>query len=160
MTHVTSAGPCFPPPSSWDLPWRRPVATQQAAPVQRDFSRELANKMRGPYVVAATGGVLMQELSGRQASPALQRVLRDAQTTIGSVEFYQVDRPGGVGLAPARELARDLGELGFDLLGLGDSRAVTPRSGPRRTPSPSSACPSRSWTGSQCSSRSRPAARR
>jgi hypothetical protein len=98
------------------------VATQQAAPLQRDFTRELANKMRGPYVVAATGGLLMQELTGRQTSPALQRILRDAQTTIGSVEFYQVDRPGGVGLAPPRELAKDLADVGFDLLGLGDSQ--------------------------------------
>jgi poly-gamma-glutamate synthesis protein (capsule biosynthesis protein) len=94
---------------------------QQPSPVQRDFTKELANKMRGTYVVAATGGFLMQDAVGRQASPAIQRLLREAHTTIGHVELYQLDRPATGPASPApRDVAQDLSDLGFDLLGLGD----------------------------------------
>jgi hypothetical protein len=97
------------------------VETQQATPAQRDFTKELANKMRGSYVVAATGGVLMQDLTGRQASAALSRILRDANTTVGHLEFFPADR-AVLPVAPsARELAQDLTDLGFDLVGLGDA---------------------------------------
>jgi len=97
------------------------VSTQQTPVVQRDFTKELANKMRGTYVVAATGDVLMHEALGRQASPALLKVLQEANTTIGHAEFYQLDRPA-VPVSPAlRDVAQDLSEAGFDLVGLGDS---------------------------------------
>jgi poly-gamma-glutamate synthesis protein (capsule biosynthesis protein) len=96
------------------------VATQQPAAVQRDFTKELANKMRGSYVVAAVGGILMQEPVGRQASPAIQRLLREAHTAIGSLEFYQTDRPSAAPLA--RDLAKDLTELGFDLVGVDETQ--------------------------------------
>lgn len=98
------------------------VETQQAPPVQRDFTRELANKMRGSYVVAATGSLLMQDPVGRQASPEIQRTLKEAHTTIGHLEFYQVDNPQAPVQTLPRELAKDVGELGLDLVGLGDSR--------------------------------------
>ena len=104
------------------LAYTADVETQQAAPVQRDFTKELANKMRGSHVVAFTGSVLMQDVTGRQASPAIQRVLRDANTTVGHLEFYQVDRPLGPIAPSPRELAQDLAGLGFDLLGLGDGQ--------------------------------------
>ena len=39
--------------------------------------------MRGTYVVAATGGVLMQDSTIPQTSAAIQRILRDAHTTFG-----------------------------------------------------------------------------
>lgn len=87
---------------------------------QRDFTKELANKMRGSYVVAATGSVLMQELIGRQASPALQRILRDANTAVGHLEFYAAERPPFPVTVSARDLAQDRVDLGFDLLGAGD----------------------------------------
>jgi hypothetical protein len=98
------------------------VETQQAPAVQRDFTRELANKMRGSYVVAATGSLLMQDPVGRQASPEIQRILREAHTTIGHLEFYQVDNPQAPVQTLPRELVKDVGELGLDLVGLGDGR--------------------------------------
>jgi hypothetical protein len=98
------------------------VETQQAATVQRDFTRELANKMRGSYVVAAAGGLLMQDPVGRQASTEIQRILREAHTAIGHLEFYQVDNPQAPVQPVPRELIKDVGELGLDLVGLGDGR--------------------------------------
>jgi poly-gamma-glutamate synthesis protein (capsule biosynthesis protein) len=96
------------------------VTTQTQA--QRDFTKELANKMRGTYVVAATGSVLIQDAVGRQASPALQRVLHDANTAIGSIETYQLDPPAGsIVTAASSDVARDLSDLGFDMLGTGES---------------------------------------
>lgn len=91
------------------------VETQQA-PLQRDFSRELANKMRGTYIIALTAGLSTQDLVGPQVSPALQRILKDAHTAVGHLENYQSERPLAV-QAPAREVAKDLAGLGFDLLG-------------------------------------------
>ena len=94
----------------------------QGAPGQRDFTKELANKMRGTFVVAATGGVLMQDSTIPQTSAAIQRILRDANTTIGHLEFYDADRsPGPVPSSP-RQLAQNLADLGYDLLGLGDGQ--------------------------------------
>ena len=71
-----------------------PVHTQQQqppagiTPYQRDLTGELANKMKGTYVVAAVGDVLMQEPMGKMIDPALQKVLRDADTTVGNKEHY------------------------------------------------------------------------
>src|SRR6476469_7642230 len=46
--------------------------------LQRDLTKELANKMKGTYVVAAVGDVLMQEPMGKMIDPAIQRILREA----------------------------------------------------------------------------------
>ena len=97
------------------------VSTRQA-PVQRDFSRELANKMRGTYTVAAVGDLLAREPAGKQASAELQKMLQGANTTIGQLEFYEADRgPAVAGLSP-KEFVQDLTTLGFDLLGLGTTQ--------------------------------------
>src|SRR6187455_966586 len=85
------------------------VSTQQAASTasQRDFSKELANKMAGSFVIATAGDLSIQEPVGKQMSPDLQRVLRQANSALGYVEFYQADRrplPGG---ASAKEAAQD-----------------------------------------------------
>lgn len=109
------------------------VATQRTAPgtpqpgitpFQRDLSSELANKMKGTYVVAAVGDVLMQEPMGKMMSPELQRILREADTTVGNKEHYVIDSrnwPHGHGnnWAP-KELAKDLADLGFDFLAPGE----------------------------------------
>ena len=104
------------------------VQTQQAppgiTPFQRDLTKELANKMTGTYVVAAVGDVLMQEPMGKMIDPAIQKILRDADTTVGNKEHYVIDSrdwPYGHGnnWAP-KELAKDLADLGFDLLAPGE----------------------------------------
>jgi len=93
-------------------------------PFQRDLTKELANKMKGTYVVAAVGDVLMQEPMGKMIDPAIQKILRDADTTIGNKEGYVLDSrnwPYGHGgnWAP-KELAQDLADLGFDILAPGE----------------------------------------
>jgi poly-gamma-glutamate synthesis protein (capsule biosynthesis protein) len=93
-------------------------------PFERDLTRELANKMKGTYVVAAVGDVLMQEPMGKMIDPAIQKILRDADTTIGNKEGYVLDArnwPYGHGgnWAP-KELAQDLADLGFDILAPGE----------------------------------------
>jgi hypothetical protein len=106
--------------------WPSPVLTQQPGitPFQRDLTKELANKMKGTYVVAAVGDVLMQEPMGKMIDPAIQKILRDADTTIGNKEGYVLDSrnwPYGHGgnWAP-KELAQDLADLGFDILAPGE----------------------------------------
>jgi hypothetical protein len=47
--------------------------------------------MKGTYVVAAVGDVLMQEPMGKMIDPAIQKILRDADTTIGNKEHYVID---------------------------------------------------------------------
>lgn len=94
------------------------------ATFQRDLTKELANKMKGTYVVAAVGDVLMQEPMGKMIDPAIQKILRDADTTIGNKEGYVLDSrnwPYGHGgnWAP-KELAQDLADLGFDILAPGE----------------------------------------
>jgi poly-gamma-glutamate capsule biosynthesis protein CapA/YwtB (metallophosphatase superfamily) len=108
------------------LAWAPAVFTQQPGitPLQRDLTKELANKMKGAYVVAAVGDVLMQEPMGKMISPELQKQLRDADTTVGNKEHYVIDSrnwPHGHGnnWAP-KELAQDLADLGFDLLAPGE----------------------------------------
>ena len=106
-----------------------PVMTQQQpipgiTPYQRDLTKELANKMKGTYVVAAVGDVLMQEPMGKMIDPAIQKILRDADTTIGNKEHYVIDSRDwayghGNNWAP-KELAKDLADLGFDLLAPGE----------------------------------------
>ena len=95
--------------------------------VYRDLSLELANKMTGNYTIAVVGDVLMQEPMGQRMSPELVNVLQSADTTIGNMEVFMVDRQfwgGEVGYgnnwAP-KELADDWARLGFDLMGAGEA---------------------------------------
>ena len=92
----------------------------------RDLSLELQNKMTGNFVVASVGDVLWQEPAGKRMSPIVREVLRTADTTFGNLEGYLVDRQQWAGSngyqnnwAP-KELARDLADLGFDLMGSGE----------------------------------------
>ena len=92
----------------------RVVSTQQPGitPFERDLTRELANKMSGRYVVSAVGDILMQEPMGKMISPEIQKVLRDADTTVGNKEHYVIDSRNwahghGNNWAP-KELAKDL----------------------------------------------------
>ena len=103
---------------------QQPQPVPGITPFQRDLTKELANKMKGTYVVAAVGDVLMQEPMGKMMDPAIQKILRDADTTVGNKEHYVVDSrdwPHGHGnnWAP-KELAKDLADLGFDLLAPGE----------------------------------------
>jgi Bacterial capsule synthesis protein PGA_cap len=93
----------------------------------RDLTKELANKMTGTYVVASVGDVLWQEPASQRISPAIRNVLRDADTTVGNLEGYLVDRQHWAGpngyqnnWAP-KELAKDLAALGFDLMAPGEA---------------------------------------
>ena len=86
----------------------------------RDLTKELANKMTGTYVVAATGDLLMQEPIGKMIDPKIQQILRGADTTVGNMEALIVDRrdwPHGLnGNWSPKETAADIAGLGFDLL--------------------------------------------
>lgn len=86
----------------------------------RDLTRELANKMAGTYVVAATGDLLMQEPIGKMIDPRIQQILRSADTTVGNMEALIVDRrdwPYGLnGNWSPKETAADIAGLGYDLL--------------------------------------------
>lgn len=92
----------------------------------RDLTKELANKMTGTYTVAVVGDILLQEAVTGLIDPKLQKVLREADTTVGNMEFYLVDRrnwPYGHGnnWAP-KELAKGMADLGFDLMGPGEAQ--------------------------------------
>lgn len=93
----------------------------------RDLQKELANKMTGNFVVASVGDVLWQEPGGKRVSPAIRDILKSADTTFGNLEGYLVDRRNWAGSngyqnnwAP-KELAQDLADLGFDLMGPGEA---------------------------------------
>jgi len=107
-----------------------PPPNTAMVPLTRDLTRELANKTKGTFVVAAVGDVLMQEPMGKMISPEIQRVLREADITVGNKEHYVIDsrawRDGhGNNWAP-KELARDLADLGFDLLAPGEGDGGEP----------------------------------
>lgn len=90
----------------------------------RDLSKELANKTTGTYVVTAVGDVLMQEPMSTLMSPDLLQVLRGANTTIGNMEVYLVDRRNwafgfGNNWSP-KEMAKDYADMGFDMLVSGE----------------------------------------
>ena len=54
----------------------------------RDLTKELANKMTGTYTVAVVGDILFQEAVTDLIDPKLRKVLHDADTTVGNMEFY------------------------------------------------------------------------
>lgn len=93
----------------------------------RDLQNELRNKMDGTYTVAVTGDLLFQEPASKRISPAIKAVLKGADTTIGNLEVYLVDRQTWAGShgyrnnwAP-KELAADIADLGFDLVAPGEA---------------------------------------
>ena len=86
----------------------RPSSHRPETFVYRDLSSELANKMTGEYTVALVGDVLMQEPMGLRVSPEILDVLQDADTTIGNMETFIVDRRSWAG----RRLRQQLGSRG------------------------------------------------
>ncbi|MBC2653563.1 CapA family protein [Novosphingobium aerophilum] len=93
----------------------------------RDLQNELRNKMDGSYTVAVTGDLLFQEPAGKRIGAAIRSVLKGADTTIGNLEVYLVDRQSWAGShgyrnnwAP-KEVAADLADLGFDLVAPGEA---------------------------------------
>jgi hypothetical protein len=90
----------------------------------RDLTKELANKTRGTYTVTVVGDVLMQEPMSRKMSPDLLEVLRSADTTVGNMEVYMVDRrtwtQGFSNNWSPKEMARDYADMGFDMLVSGE----------------------------------------
>ncbi|MFB3814171.1 MAG: CapA family protein [Terriglobales bacterium] len=86
----------------------------------RDLTRELANKMKGTYVVAVISDVNIMDPVGKLIDPKFQQLLRDADTTVGNLETVVVDRrdwPYGLGgNFASKETAADLAALGFDLM--------------------------------------------
>ena len=114
FSQLGSAQPFRPLPEAQTFQWR-------------DLTNELRNKMTGTYVVASVGDLLFQEPAGRRISPAIRQVLQGADTTVGNLEGYLVDRQNWSGpngyqnnWAP-KELAGDLAWLGFDLLAPGEA---------------------------------------
>ncbi|CAN1535896.1 Capsule synthesis protein, CapA [Sphingomonadaceae bacterium] len=106
-------------------PYRAP-ADRDAEEV-RDLEIELQNKMTGTYTIAITGDLLFQEPAGKRISASIRNVLKSADTTIGNLEGYLVDRQSWAGKQGYRnnwapkELATDLAELGFDLVAPGEA---------------------------------------
>lgn len=96
----------------------------------RDLSKELANKTKGTYTVTAVGDVLMQEPMSKKMSPELLEVLRGADTTVGNMEVYMVDRRTwtqgfGNNWSP-KEMAKDYAAMGFDMLVSGEGAGGEP----------------------------------
>ncbi|ODU21907.1 MAG: hypothetical protein ABS87_04130 [Sphingomonas sp. SCN 67-18] len=94
---------------------------------EREFQRRplepnLANKMRGDFTAAFVGDMLIQEPFGKTLHPDLVKVLRDADVTIGNMETIVYDHlnskepRGGGGNWTIKETAKDLADLGFDLV--------------------------------------------
>ncbi len=101
------------PPDRATFPWR-------------DLAKELPNKMTGTYTVASTGDLLFQEPASKRISPQIRDVLKNADTTVGNLEGYLVDRRNWAGVngynnnwAPKEE-AFALAELGFDMVAPGE----------------------------------------
>jgi poly-gamma-glutamate synthesis protein (capsule biosynthesis protein) len=93
----------------------------------RDLTKELANKTTGTYVVASTGDLLFQEPADQRISPQIREVLKTADTTIGNLEGFLVDRRNWAGVngygnnwAPKEE-AQALANLGFDIVAPGEA---------------------------------------
>lgn len=93
----------------------------------RDLTKELRNKMTGNYTVASTGDLLFQEPASKRISPAIRDVLKNADTTVGNLEGFLVDRRNWAGIngygnnwAPKEEAAA-LAELGFDMVAPGEA---------------------------------------
>jgi len=96
-----------------------------AQSASRDFSKELANKTTGRYVVAIVGDVLLQDplAIGKQASADIQKILRDANTSIAGVEGTPAGNP--LASRPVTLVAQDLADLGLDLAAPAEPAAAT-----------------------------------
>ena len=105
-TEVTHASPDYPsgPPYS--------VLTQDPFPY-RDLKPELRNKTTGTYTVAATGDLYWKFPVAQRMSPQLRDLLRNADTTVGNLE-------GGMMSPYAQDRAKDVADIGFDLLANGE----------------------------------------
>lgn len=111
--------------SAFAQPYRAP--TDRETEEVRDLEIELRNKMTGTYTIAVTGDLLFQEPASKRISAPIRTVLQSADTTIGNLEGYLVDRQTWAGKQGYRnnwapkELAADLAELGFDLVAPGEA---------------------------------------
>ncbi len=112
--HTASAQPFRAQPDRTTYPWR-------------DLQLELRNKMTGTYVVASTGDLLFQEPADQRISQPIRDVLKSADTTIGNLEGFLVDRRSWAGSngygnnwAP-KEQAQSLKDLGFDIVAPGEA---------------------------------------
>jgi poly-gamma-glutamate synthesis protein (capsule biosynthesis protein) len=103
VTHQSSDYPSGPPYS---------VVRQDPFPY-RDLSNELRNKTTGTYTVVATGDLYWKLPVANRMSPELRELLRNADTTVGNLE-------GGMMRPYAEMRAKDVADLGFDLLANGE----------------------------------------
>ena len=101
-------------PDRTTLPWR-------------DLVKELRNKMTGTYTVASTGDLLFQEPGAKRIGPAIRDVLKNADTTVGNLEGFLVDRRNWAGTNgygnnwQPKEEAQALADLGFDMVAPGEA---------------------------------------
>ncbi len=93
----------------------------------RDLTKELRNKMTGTYTVSSVGDLLFQEPADQRISPQIKSVLKGADTTVGNLEGFLVDRRNWAGSngygnnwAP-KEQAQALANLGFDMVAPGEA---------------------------------------
>ncbi len=102
--------------SAQDARWRTDPATFKP----RDISKELENKMKGTFVIATVGDLLIQEPIGQTIDTKIQELLRSADTTVGNMESKIIDRrryaSGFRGNWSPKETAVDIKNLGFDML--------------------------------------------
>src|SRR5688572_16158689 len=82
----------------------------------RDLRNELRNKMTGTFTVASAGDLYFRVPQAQRMSPQLRDVLRNADTTVGNLE-------GGMMIYPA-DRAKDVADMGFDLLAPGEDASV------------------------------------
>ena len=68
--------------------WTTVGLTQTA---QRDFSKELSNKLKGTFTVAIAGAMSLREPVGSQISDDLRRTFSEAHTAIAQVDLYDAD---------------------------------------------------------------------
>jgi poly-gamma-glutamate capsule biosynthesis protein CapA/YwtB (metallophosphatase superfamily) len=107
VTHESTDYPSGPPYS---------VLTQEGFPY-RDVVKELQNKTTGTYTVVATGDVFWKYPVAARMSPQLRDLLRNADTTVGNME-------GGMMSPFSQDRAKDLADMGFDLLANGEDDSV------------------------------------
>lgn len=83
--------------------------------------------MTGTYTVTVAGDLLFQEPASKRISPQIKALFKDADTTIGNLEVYLVDRQTWAGShgyrnnrAP-KEVPADIADMGFDLVAPGEA---------------------------------------
>ncbi|MBO9581468.1 MAG: CapA family protein [Sphingobium sp.] len=123
--HVLAACALLTAMDAWAQPFRD--QPDRATYQWRDLTQELRNKMTGTYTVASTGDLLFQEPAEKRISPQIKEVLKSADTTIGNLEGFLVDRRNWAGTngygnnwAP-KEAAQALADLGFDIVAPGEA---------------------------------------